>query len=172
MALHWETTFKKTGSQYLTDHPALHGQPCAMRPTSLGRRHGKGLGRKRQKCWKASYRISAMLISKSMSEAESQPTSYKHIMIFMFFPELWFFTIVLNARIVSEFAWKCSLVEADLSWSIYITTSFGYVQSFRCATGQKNIRSCTFKVDKKPNKEIQHNVQPQHKFCGVSPWCA
>ena len=79
MAHHRETTFKNTRSQYLTDHSALHGQPCAMRPTSLGRRHGKGLGGKRQKCWKASYRISAMLISKSMSEAESQPTSYKHI---------------------------------------------------------------------------------------------
>ena len=104
MALQRETTFKKTRSQYLADHPALHGQPCAMRPASLGRRHGKGCGGKqhklRQKCWKASYRISAMLISKSMSEAEPELTSYKH-MICMFFPELWFFTVLFNPSIVS-----------------------------------------------------------------------
>ena len=106
MALHRETTFKKTRSQYLTDHPALHGQPCAMRPTSLERRHGKGKGwdgkqhKSRQKCWKPCCRNSEMLISKSMTEAGSEPTRYKH-MILMFFLWLWFFTILFKPSIVS-----------------------------------------------------------------------
>ena len=106
MALHRETTFKKTRSQYLTDHSTLLGQPCAMRPTSLERRHGKGKGwdgkqhRPRQKCLKPCYRNSEMLISKSMSEAESQPTRYSTWEI-NFLPLLWFFTILFNPSIVS-----------------------------------------------------------------------
>ena len=42
--------------------------------------------------------------------------------------------------------------------SFHIHHHFGYFQAFRCTTGQ-NVRSWTFKVAKKPNKEIQHNVR-------------
>ena len=40
-AYHREMTFKKTRSQNLSDQPTLLGQPCAVGPTSLERRHGE-----------------------------------------------------------------------------------------------------------------------------------
>ena len=152
MAFHRETTFKKTRSQYLTDHHALNGQPCAMRPTNLGRRHGEGKGWDGkqhslwQKCWKPCYRNSEMSTSKSMSEAESEPTSYI----------IWYYLsliVVFNNNVQPQYkfcvgsswfayrrvhSWHMS-VQSELS--IYITTMdilcILLSIAFRCGNGNR-----------------------------------
>ena len=129
MALHREMAFKKTRSQYLTDHPALHGQLCAMRPTSLEQRHGEGKGWDGkqhslwQKCWKPCYRNSEMSTSKSVRSRIR--THYSTIVTdfdFHFLPWIVIFHRTVQPQhsfcvCSSWFAWKCSLVETDLSWS-------------------------------------------------------